>query len=82
MFNMQATLWRLEASALLEVQERVLPAGAREVRFTQVEGDFKVRSIRSHSNAPEHTCGGMLGVQQRSRRQGWQVGHATRRPRM
>lgn len=38
----QATLWRLEASALLEVQERVLPAGAREVRFHQLEGDFKV----------------------------------------
>lgn len=40
--RLQATLWRLEASALLEVQERVLPAGAREVRFTQIEGDFKV----------------------------------------
>ena len=45
MFNLQATLWRLEASALLEVQERGLPAGAREVRFTQVEGDFKVRPV-------------------------------------
>lgn len=42
----QGTLWRLEASALLELQERVLPVGGgREVRFTQVEGDFKVRFI-------------------------------------
>lgn len=38
----QGTLWRLEASALLELQERVLPGGGRTVTFTQIEGDFKV----------------------------------------
>jgi ribosome-associated toxin RatA of RatAB toxin-antitoxin module len=37
----QAALWRLEASALLEIEELALPLGRREARFRMVEGDFR-----------------------------------------
>ena len=35
-------LWRLEAEALLEVEEVRLPLGRHEARFTMQEGDFQV----------------------------------------
>lgn len=37
----QAALWRLEASAILDIEEVKLPMGRREARFTMVKGDFK-----------------------------------------
>lgn len=38
----QGVLWRLEAEALLEVEEVQLPLGRREARFAMLEGDFQV----------------------------------------
>ena len=40
----QSLLWRLEAEAVLEVVEEAQAGvlGRREVRFSLVEGDFKV----------------------------------------
>ena len=37
----QGGLWRLEAQAMLEVEEIVGPMGRREARFSAVGGDFK-----------------------------------------
>lgn len=34
-------LWRLEAEAVIEVEEARLPLGRREARFSMIEGDFK-----------------------------------------
>lgn len=41
----QGVLWRLEAEALLEVEEVRLPLGRREARFSMLEGDFQVRTF-------------------------------------
>jgi hypothetical protein len=38
----QSTLWRIEAEAVLEIQEKRLPLGCRELQFRMLEGDFKV----------------------------------------
>jgi hypothetical protein len=35
-------LWRLEAEAVVEVEEVRLPLGRREARFSMLEGDFQV----------------------------------------
>ena len=43
----QGVLWRLEAEAVLEVEEARLPLGRREARFSMVEGDFKVGALSS-----------------------------------
>lgn len=37
----QSALWRLEASALLEIEELSLPLGRKEARFRMLQGDFK-----------------------------------------
>ena len=37
----QGVLWRLEAEAVIEVEEARLPLGRREARFSMIEGDFK-----------------------------------------
>lgn len=37
----QGVLWRLEAEAVMEVEEARLPLGRREARFSMIEGDFK-----------------------------------------
>ncbi|KAL4445809.1 hypothetical protein ABPG77_009008 [Micractinium sp. CCAP 211/92] len=42
----QGVLWRLEAEALLEVEEVRLPLGRREARFSMLEGDFQEMSGR------------------------------------
>ncbi|KAL4425806.1 hypothetical protein ABPG75_009822 [Micractinium tetrahymenae] len=42
----QGVLWRLEAEALLEVEEARLPLGRREARFSMLEGDFQEMSGR------------------------------------
>ena len=42
----QGLLWRLEAGAVLEVEEVTkMPEGRREARFSLVEGDFKVGGL-------------------------------------
>ena len=38
----QSLFWRLEAEAVLEVEETETGGGQREIRFNIVEGDFKV----------------------------------------
>jgi ribosome-associated toxin RatA of RatAB toxin-antitoxin module len=42
----QGALWRLEAEAVLEVEEVHGPMGRREVRFTAIKGDFQQFSGR------------------------------------
>lgn len=42
----QGVLWRLEAEAVMEVEEVRGPLGRREARFTMLEGDFKVGAAR------------------------------------
>jgi len=42
----QGALWRLEAEAVLEVEEVQGPMGRREVRFTAIKGDFQQFSGR------------------------------------
>ncbi|KAL4859881.1 hypothetical protein ACK3TF_000138 [Chlorella vulgaris] len=42
----QSVLWRLEAEAVIEVEEVRMPLGRSEARFTMVEGDFKELSGR------------------------------------
>lgn len=39
--GLQGPLWRLEAGAVLDLTERRLSRGVREVQFEQVRGDFK-----------------------------------------
>ena len=38
----QSIFCRLQAEAVLDVEERILPLGRRELVFTMVSGDFKV----------------------------------------
>ena len=52
----QGVLWRLEAQALLEVEEAKLPLGRREARFTMLEGDFQVGAAVRHAAAVCPTC--------------------------
>lgn len=42
----QGVLWRLEAEAVIAVEEVRLPLGRREARFNMVDGDFKEMSGR------------------------------------
>jgi hypothetical protein len=42
----QGALWRLEAEAVLEIEEVQGPMGRREVRFTAISGDFQQFSGR------------------------------------
>ncbi len=44
----QSLFWRLEAEAVLEVEEAQTGGGQREIRFQLVEGDFKVHLLLSY----------------------------------
>lgn len=41
----QGVYWRLQAEAVVDVQEVVGAMGRRELRFSMVEGDFQVRFV-------------------------------------
>jgi hypothetical protein len=47
----QSLFWRLEATALLELEERPGPFERRELHFRLVEGDFDELVVCSHAPA-------------------------------
>lgn len=51
----QGVLWRLEAEAVIEVEEARLPLGRREARFSMIEGDFKASGAAA-------ACAGMCNT--------------------
>lgn len=58
----QGALWRLEAEAVLEVEEVAGPLGRREARFTMVEGDFKQLSGRWIVEPDPSSAAGMSSI--------------------
>lgn len=35
--------WKLDGEGILDVEERMLPLGLREIRFRMIKGDFEVK---------------------------------------
>lgn len=58
----QGALWRLEAEAVLEVEEVKGPLGRREARFRMIEGDFKYLSGRWIVEPDPRSSAGMATI--------------------